>query len=131
MPQPKFMAAKVPLEVHVMTPEDVSEYCGRDEPESIEEIEILFGNVSEIASLERCIALRSLTLINCNLRIISGLAPVSMTLERLCLVDQKLTKMEGLALPCLRELLLQQNEITCIQVLPILLSCRVVLVHYA
>jgi|AntAceMinimDraft_5_1070358.scaffolds.fasta_scaffold161890_2 Leucine-rich repeat (LRR) protein len=116
MPPPKFTAANVPLEVHVMTPEDVAECCGKDELETVEEIEVLFGNVTEIASLERCTSLRALTMINCNLRLLSGLAPVSMTLERLCLADQKLTRMEGLALPCLRELLLQQNQITSIQV---------------
>ena len=46
---------------------------------------------------------------------VSNLAPVAMTLERLCLVDQKLTRMEGLRLPCLRELCLQQNQISSIE----------------
>lgn len=57
----------------------------------------------------------SLTLINCGLTEISGLECVGGTLERLTLCDQHIERMENLALPNLRELLLQQNKITCIQ----------------
>jgi hypothetical protein len=46
---------------------------------------------------------------------ITGLAPVSHTLEKLNLCDQNLTKIEGLTLPHLRELLLHENKITKIE----------------
>ena len=46
---------------------------------------------------------------------ISNLQSVSMTLERLCLPDQNILRLENLDLPCLRELLLQQNAISRIE----------------
>lgn len=78
-------------------------------------INIINRNFTEIGGLEPCSSLLSLTLVNCNLLRLSHLTPVSMTLERLCLPDQKLTKIENLYLPCLRELHLQQNKITKIE----------------
>ena len=40
-----------------------------------------------------------------------------MTLTRLCLCNQNITVMEGLQLPNLKQLLLQQNQITKIEAL--------------
>lgn len=49
--------------------------------------------------------------INCNLRAIGHLQLVAATLTHLCLSNQSLTVMEGLDLPNLRSLYLQQNRI--------------------
>ena len=77
----------------------------------VEDIEIIFSPVCEIANLNRCVNLRSLTLINVGLKKISNLACVGRSLERLCLPENELTRMEGLYLPNLRELYLQGNQI--------------------
>jgi len=53
--------------------------------------------------------------INCRLQGLSNLQPVANTLTRLCLIDQEIKKMEGLYLPNLRQLLLNQNQIQIIE----------------
>ncbi|CAK4770177.1 unnamed protein product [Aphanomyces euteiches] len=53
--------------------------------------------------------------IQCRLQRISRLEPVAHTLTRLCLADQELTKIEGLCLPNLRQLLLHNNHIRVIE----------------
>ncbi|KAJ1459627.1 hypothetical protein M885DRAFT_478875 [Pelagophyceae sp. CCMP2097] len=89
----------------------------------LDELEIIFMTIKTCASdadaaeapqgLHKCSRLRKLSLIDCGLETIGSLRPVSQTLERLCLADQRLTRISGLgALPQLRQLYLQQNAIT-------------------
>jgi Leucine-rich repeat (LRR) protein len=78
-------------------------------------VEIIFSPVFEIANLNRCVNLRSLTLIGVGLRRLSNLACVARSLERLCLPENELTRIEGLYLPNLRELYLQSNQICRIE----------------
>ncbi|CAM9713060.1 unnamed protein product [Chrysoparadoxa australica] len=102
-----------PAKASHLTSDLITFATGENDLGRLEEIEIIFNTVTEIghAGLEYCHALRSLSLIDCNLKRISHLQPVSATLVSLCLVDQRITKMEGLCLPQLRELFLQQNRI--------------------
>jgi protein phosphatase 1 regulatory subunit 7 len=79
--------------------------------ETLEEMEILFLSCDEISSLNNCRSLRKLTMLDNGLKLISNLAPVSMTLTSLCLCDQEITKMDHLDLPVLRELFLHRNSI--------------------
>ena len=57
----------------------------------------------------------AIIVINTGLSRLSNLAPVGHTLEKLCLCDQGLTRIENLLLPQLRELLLHQNALTRIE----------------
>ncbi|ETW05068.1 hypothetical protein, variant [Aphanomyces invadans] len=57
----------------------------------------------------------AIVVINTRLQRICGLEPVAHTLTRLCLADQDLTKLEGLCLPNLRQLLLQNNRIQVLE----------------
>lgn len=99
----------------------IEEATGTADHDSVEELEIIFGAIKRVyvsgdAGLARCRRLRSLSLIDCGLERIGSLAPVSTTLERLCLADQGLTSMAGLgSLPQLRWLYLQQNAIAKIE----------------
>lgn len=99
----------------------IEEATGRADHDNVEELEIIFGAVKRVYvsgddGVARCRRLRSLSLIDCGLEAIGSLAPVSTTLERLCLADQNLTSMAGLgSLPQLRWLYLQQNSIAKIQ----------------
>ena len=85
--------------------------AGNSDLEVLEDVEIIFSPVAEIANLNRCVNLRSLTLINVGLRRLSNLACCGRSLERLCLPENEITRMEGLYLPNLRELYLQGNQI--------------------
>ncbi|KAJ8599886.1 hypothetical protein CTAYLR_002795 [Chrysophaeum taylorii] len=101
-----------------VTSEVIEEATGVSEHEGLEEIEVIFGAIDKVVStgrggLARCLRLRRLSLIDCGITSIGTLRPVAATLERLCLCDQKLTRMVGLgALPQLRWLYLQQNLIS-------------------
>lgn len=89
---------------------------GDDAPDAVEDIEIIFNPISELGdALEGFASLRSLTLMSTGLRRMSGLDKVSATLTRLALPNQKITKMESLALPNLVELFLQGNAISKIE----------------
>ena len=113
---PKFKASDALPPEHVLTIEDIVDAVGNEDLDTRDEVEIIFGNFTEIGGLESCHQLLAFTMINTGLqRIGSGLQPVAMTLERLCLCDQKLTRIEGLHLPVLRELLLHQNSISRIE----------------
>ena len=110
------MASKV----ETLTSTLIAETTGvpAEEHEAVDEIEIIFSTVHDIGSdgISRCKGLRGLTLIDTGLRRIRGLDAVGASLERLCLSDQNLTKIEGLHhLPHLRELLLHQNAISKIE----------------
>ena len=89
----------------------IMENTGEDDVEVVEDIEIIFNLVHELADLDACYNLRTLTLISTQLRSISNLACVGHSLEKLSLVNQQLTKIENLYLPNLRELYLQKNRI--------------------
>lgn len=104
-----------PIAPTQLTPELITFATGEENIEKLEEIEIIFNTVTRIGGLERCRSLRSLTLIDCNLKKISDLEPVSRTLVRLCLCDNALKKMAAIRLPVLRELFLHQNSITKIE----------------
>ena len=79
--------------------------------QTIEEIEIIFNTITDIGdSLSKCVSLRKLTLLDTGLKRISGLEPVAHSLQLLCLTEQKLTHIDPVVLPQLRELYLQQNE---------------------
>lgn len=54
-------------------------------------------------------------MIDSSLKRISGLAPVGRSLVRLVLTEQRITRMEGLELPQLRDLQLHHNAITKIE----------------
>ncbi len=54
-------------------------------------------------------------MIQTGLREISGLVPIAHSLMRLVITEQKITKMENLHLPNLRDLLLHCNEILRIE----------------
>ena len=99
----------------LLTADMIAEATGQQDLEDIEHIEIIFGSFEELGALEGCTKLRSLTVINAGMTRISALQPVASTLEKLCLCDQGITRMEGLALPNLRELLLHQNALTRIE----------------
>ena len=90
-----------------MTTDDIVDIVGDDALDTRDEIEIIFGNFTEVGGLTPCSQLQALTMMKTNLLQISNLQPVSMTLERLCLCDQSITRMENLQLPVLRELLEQ------------------------
>ncbi|CAM9422855.1 unnamed protein product [Pylaiella littoralis] len=98
-----------------LSPSMIISATGQESLEELEELEVIFGGVSELGGLERCTSLRSLTLIDCGLRRISNLEPVGHSLIKLCLCDQGLKRMEGLCLPGLRELYLHQNRISKIE----------------
>lgn len=89
--------------------------AGEDDLETVEDIEIIFDPIAEIANLNRCVNLRSLTLINVGLQRISNLACVGRSLERLALIENRISRIEGLYLPQLRELYLQGNSICRIE----------------
>lgn len=89
--------------------------AGGADLEVLEDVEIIFSPVAEIANLNRCVNLRSLTLIGVGLRRLSNLACVARSLERLSLPENELTRIEGLYLPNLRELYLQSNQICRIE----------------
>ena len=113
---PRFpKAASGPVEEHVMTTDDIVDIVGDDALDTRDEIEIIFGNFTEVGGLTPCSQLQALTMMKTSLLQISNLQPVSMTLERLCLCDQSITRMENLQLPVLRELLLHQNSISRIE----------------
>jgi Leucine-rich repeat (LRR) protein len=104
----------------MLTPALIADQTGvpPEEHAALAEIEIIFTNVHDIGpdGIARCAALRALTLIDTGLRRIRGLDAVGRSLERLCLSDQNLTRIEGLSqLPMLRELLLHQNAIAKIE----------------
>eukprot|EP00936_MAST-01D_sp_MAST-1D-sp1_P002182 g2182.t1 len=99
----------------LLTADMIAEATGQQDLEDIEHIEIIFGSFEELGALEGCTKLRSLTVINAGMTRISALQPVASTLEKLCLCDQGITRMEGLTLPNLRELLLHQNALTRIE----------------
>jgi Leucine-rich repeat (LRR) protein len=107
--------SKRPSRVVRLTVEDIVASASEENLEMIEEIEIIFGPVNEIDCLDGLSNLRSFTLVNCGLQRISNVSCVGHTLEKLCLMDQGLTRMENLLLPQLRELMLQQNGITRIE----------------
>ncbi|CAK4672014.1 unnamed protein product, partial [Aphanomyces euteiches] len=104
---------------------------GEVDHQRVVEIEIIFGHFDEIDCLDECPNLCNLTrkttfgqnpmgahiglVIQCRLQRISRLEPVAHTLTRLCLADQELTKIEGLCLPNLRQLLLHNNHIRVIE----------------
>ncbi|EQC29384.1 hypothetical protein SDRG_12847 [Saprolegnia diclina VS20] len=98
-----------------LTAEDITLATGETDHARLVTIEIIFGVFEAIGGLDGCVNLCSLTLLNCRLQRISQLAPVSLTLTRLCLSDQELTRIEGLALPNLRQLLLDRNRIRVIE----------------
>ncbi|CAM9430862.1 unnamed protein product [Ectocarpus fasciculatus] len=104
-----------PTKARRLCPSIIIAATGQEALEDLEELEMIFGAVSEIGGLERCTSLRSLTLIDCGLRRISNLEPVRHSLVKMCLCDQDLKKMEGLCLPGLRELYLHQNKIAKIE----------------
>jgi Leucine-rich repeat (LRR) protein len=112
--KPRQRAARpAPGQILRLTAEDIVEATGQQDLDEIESIEIIFGVFHELAPVEGCTKLRSLTVMNSSMQRITGLQPIAPTLERLCLCDQGLTRMEGLgALPNLRELLLHENAIT-------------------
>ena len=89
--------------------------AGNSDLETLEDIEIIFSPVCEISNLNRCINLRSLTLIKVGLRRLSNLSCCGRSLERLCVPENEITRMEGLYLPNLRELYLQSNQISRIE----------------
>ena len=89
--------------------------AGGNDLEVLEDVEIIFSPVYEIANLNRCVNLRSLTLIGVGLRRLSNLACVARSLERLCLPENEITRIEGLYLPNLRELYLHSNQICRIE----------------
>ena len=93
----------------------IKELTGEDDLELIEDIEVIFNEVQYIGGLERCANLRSLTLIDTRLQCIDNLASVSMSLEKLMLTEQNIQRIEGLVLPNLRELYLQNNEISVLE----------------
>ena len=95
--------------------EQIVDSAAEENLEMIEDIEIIFGTINELDNLEGLTNLRSLTVINSGLSRISNLSPVGHTLEKLCLCDQGLTRMENLLLPQLKELLLHQNALTRIE----------------
>ena len=98
-----------------LSPDLIKELTGQDDLELIEEIEVIFNEVRYIGGLERCANLRSLTLIDTRLQCIDNLASVSMSLEKLMLTEQNIQKIEGLVLPNLRELYLQNNQISVLE----------------
>jgi len=93
----------------------LQEVCGNEDLETVEEVEIIFNAIAEISNLDRCINLRSLSLIGVGLKRISNLACVGHCLERLSLSGNAITKIENLYLPNLRELYLHQNAICRIE----------------
>lgn len=99
----------------IMTLDLLQEVCGNEDLETVEEIEVIFNPISEIACLDRCVNLRSLSLIGVGLKRISNLACLGHCLERLSLSENALTKIEGLYLPNLRELYLHMNSICRIE----------------
>ena len=97
---------------------------GVEEHNCLDELEIIFSSLKCVAlddgasggtyrsGLGRCARLRRLSLIDCGLESLGTLRPISATLERLCVADQRLTRLTGLgALPQLRWLYAQQNAI--------------------
>eukprot|EP00903_Cladosiphon_okamuranus_P008058 g7772.t1 len=104
-----------PTKARRLSPSIIIATTGQEALEELEELEIIFGAVSELGGLERCTSLRSLTLIDCGLRRISNLQPVGHSLVKMCLCDQGVKKMEGLCLPGLKELYLHQNKISKIE----------------
>ncbi|OQR89870.1 hypothetical protein ACHHYP_05985 [Achlya hypogyna] len=98
-----------------LTASDVTNITGESEHERLVSIEIIFGVYEQIGGLDACANLCSLTMLNCRLQRIGGLDHVASTLTRLCLSDQDLTSIEGLALPHLRQLLLDHNRIKVIE----------------
>ena len=96
---------------------------GVEEHNCLDELEIIFASLKAISlggddddryrsGLGRCARLRRLSLIDCGLEAIGSLRPISQTLERLCVADQRLTHLRGLgSLPQLRWLYAQQNAI--------------------
>eukprot|EP00752_Nemacystus_decipiens_P001844 g1778.t1 len=104
-----------PAKARRLSPSIIIATTGQEALEELEDLEIIFGAVSELGGLERCTSLRSLTLIDCGLRRISNLEPVGHSLVKMCLCDQGLKKMEGLCLPGLKELYLHQNKISKIE----------------
>ena len=89
----------------------LQEVCGNEDLETVEEVEIIFNAIAEISNLDRCINLRSLSLIGVGLKRISNLQCVGHCLERLSLSENAITRIENLYLPNLRELYLHQNSI--------------------
>ncbi|CAK4266120.1 unnamed protein product [Aphanomyces euteiches] len=114
-----------------LTSHDITQATGEVDHQRVVEIEIIFGHFDEIDCLDECPNLCNLTrkttfgqnpmgahiglVIQCRLQRISRLEPVAHTLTRLCLADQELTKIEGLCLPNLRQLLLHNNHIRVIE----------------
>ncbi|KAF0694554.1 Aste57867_14594 [Aphanomyces stellatus] len=98
-----------------LTSADITLATGETDHHRVVEIEIIFGLYEEIDCLGECPNLCSFTMINCRLQRISRLEPVAHTLTRLCLADQDLTKIDGLCLPNLRQLLLHNNQIETIE----------------
>ncbi|KDO34407.1 hypothetical protein SPRG_01543 [Saprolegnia parasitica CBS 223.65] len=98
-----------------LTADDITLATGETDHARLVTIEIIFGVFETIGGLDGCVNLCSLTMLNCRLQRISQLSPVSLTLTRLCLSDQELTRIEGLALPNLRQLLLDRNRIRVIE----------------
>ena len=74
----------------------LQEVCGNEDLETVEEVEIIFNAIAEISNLDRCINLRSLSLIGVGLKRISNLACVGHCLERLSLSGNAITKIENL-----------------------------------
>ena len=115
------------------------EFTGEEDLLKVKEIEVIFNDVNYIDSLENTPNLKSLTcpfrcvravagcavlaaacfspfrdtlaVIQTGLMKLSGLAPVGHSLMRLVITEQKITRMENLFLPNLRDLLLHCNDI--------------------
>ena len=105
---------EINMEGHVLTKEDIIETTGVENIEDLEDLEILFLGISEIGGLHECSSLRRVAMIDNGLLRISGLRPLGYTLLSLTLCDQRISKMENLELPNLRELFLHRNQITSI-----------------
>eukprot|EP01138_Halocafeteria_seosinensis_P006479 gb/GECG01006623.1/.p1 GENE.gb/GECG01006623.1/~~gb/GECG01006623.1/.p1 ORF type:complete len:944 (+),score=123.36 gb/GECG01006623.1/:1-2832(+) len=96
-----------------LTLDTILQATGAEKPETIQELELIFADIQVIDSLQHCVSLRSLTLIDTGLNSLRNLFPVSNTLLRLCISEQKqLTEIyPPLHLPNLRDLLLHRNNI--------------------
>ncbi|DAZ99913.1 TPA: hypothetical protein N0F65_011836 [Lagenidium giganteum] len=110
-------------DLKVLTNAAITELTGEAEHERLVAIEVIFGHYEhvDVHALRQCWNLRNLTMINTKLTRIANLHPVRDSLLHLCLANQAITTMEGLDLPNLRQLYLQQNRIDRIEGLS---SCR-------
>lgn len=108
-------AVVAPRGVRILTEELLKDAADDGDPASLTEFELIFTPVDRIDNLHLCPKLRTLHLIDTSTKRISGLEPVGRSLLRLLLVEQGLQKIEGLALPNLRELILMDNQITKIE----------------